>query len=61
VILLWLAFLGLAKDYYSILGVDKSADEAALKRSYRNLARRWHPDKNPNQKDEAEERFREVC
>lgn len=46
------------KDYYKILGVDKSADEKEIKRAYRKLAREYHPDRNP--KPEAEERFKEI-
>jgi molecular chaperone DnaJ len=48
-----------AKDYYAVLGVSREADDAALKRAYRHLARTYHPDKNPGDK-KAEERFKEV-
>jgi molecular chaperone DnaJ len=47
------------RDYYAILGVTPDADEAQLKRAYRNLARTYHPDKNPGDKA-AEERFKEI-
>jgi molecular chaperone DnaJ len=47
------------KDYYTILGVDKTANSDEIKKSYRKLAKELHPDKNPNNK-EAEERFKEV-
>ena len=47
------------RDYYEVLGVARDADAAELKRSYRELAMRFHPDKNPGMKD-AEERFKEV-
>jgi DnaJ-class molecular chaperone len=47
------------KDYYKILGVEKSADAKAVKQAYRRLARKHHPDMNPNNKGAAE-RFREI-
>lgn len=46
-------------DYYSILGVDKKATEAEIKKAYRKLARKYHPDLNPNDK-EAEKKFKEI-
>lgn len=49
----------MAKDYYSILGVGRSATEKEIKQAYRKLARKYHPDVNPNKK-EAEEKFKEV-
>ena len=47
------------KDYYKILGVSKNADEKEIKKSYRRLARQYHPDKNQGNK-QAEERFKEI-
>ena len=47
------------RDYYDILGVNKNASGEEVKRAYRKLAMKFHPDRNPNKK-EAEERFKEV-
>jgi curved DNA-binding protein len=47
------------KDYYRILGVDKSADAKTIKKAYRELARRYHPDANPGDK-KAEQQFKEI-
>ncbi|WNE40558.1 MAG: Chaperone protein DnaJ [Mycoplasmataceae bacterium] len=48
------------KDYYDILGIDRKASEAEIKAAYRKQALKWHPDKNPNNKAEAEEKMKEV-
>ena len=47
------------RDYYEVLGVDKNADDATIKKAYRALAKKNHPDVNPGDK-EAEERFKEI-
>jgi molecular chaperone DnaJ len=48
-----------AKDYYALLGVDKTATEAQIKTAFRKLAKKYHPDTNPNNKS-AEEKFKEI-
>lgn len=47
-------------DYYNILKVGRGATEDDLKKSYRRLAMKWHPDKNPNNKIEAEAKFKQI-
>ncbi|MBM4429693.1 MAG: J domain-containing protein, partial [Chloroflexi bacterium] len=47
------------KDYYKILGVDKTASEKDIKKAYRRLARQYHPDVNPGDK-QAEARFKDI-
>ncbi|KAF8535530.1 hypothetical protein BDD12DRAFT_808476 [Trichophaea hybrida] len=62
VLLLVLSILPLilAQDYYKILGIDKGASDKDIKRAYRTLSKKWHPDKNPDNPS-ASDKFREVA
>jgi curved DNA-binding protein CbpA len=48
------------KDYYRILGVNKDTSTQDIKRAFRHLALRYHPDRNPDNPKQAEERFKEI-
>lgn len=50
----------MSDDYYEVLGVPRTATEEDIRKGYRKQALRWHPDKNPNNKEQAEERFKLV-
>lgn len=50
----------MSKNYYKILGLEKNASESDIKKAYRSLAMKWHPDKNPDKKEEAEKKFKEI-
>lgn len=47
------------RDYYEVLGISKTADASAIKKAYRKLAKKYHPDSNPGNKAAAE-KFKEV-
>lgn len=48
-------------DHYEVLGVPRQASPEAIRKAYRRLALRWHPDKNPGSQEEAERRFKQVA
>lgn len=50
----------MVKNYYQILCINKDASEEDIKKSYKKLAIKWHPDKNPDNKEEASEKFKEI-
>ena len=47
------------RDYYEVLGVDKNASDADVKKAFRRIAMKYHPDRNPDSKD-AEDKFKEA-
>uniref|UniRef100_A0A3Q4C081 J domain-containing protein n=1 Tax=Mola mola TaxID=94237 RepID=A0A3Q4C081_MOLML len=50
----------MVEEYYQVLGVRRDASADDIKKAYRRLALRWHPDKNPENKEEAEKKFKEL-
>lgn len=53
-------FSNMGVDFYNILKVEKNATDDDLKKAYRKLAMKWHPDKNPTNKKEAEANFKQI-
>jgi molecular chaperone DnaJ len=51
---------GSKRDYYEVLGVSKNATPDEIRNAYRQLTKKWHPDRNPKNKKEAEEKFKEI-
>ncbi len=50
----------MSKNYYDILEINKNANESEIKKAYKKMAIKWHPDKNPDNKEESEQKFKEI-
>ncbi len=48
------------KDYYQILNVSRTTDQVSIKKAFRTLAMQYHPDRNPTDRGEAEQKFKEI-
>ena len=48
------------RDYYEILGVEKGSSDAEIKKAFRRIAMKYHPDRNPDNREDAEKKFKEV-
>lgn len=51
----------MGKDYYKILDIDKKANDETIKKAYKRQAMKWHPDKNPDNQEEAAKKFKDVA
>ena len=51
----------MTKDYYQILEIDKNSNKEEIKKAYKKLALKYHPDRNINNKEEAEQKFKDIC
>jgi hypothetical protein len=60
-LLLYALCVGAEEDLYSVLGVPKTATTRDIKKAYRREALKWHPDKNPDKKEEATKRFNSIA
>merc|ERR1712159_745535 len=50
----------MGKKYYDLLGVEQNASENEIKKNYKKLAMKHHPDRNPNNREESEQKFKEI-
>lgn len=51
----------MGKDYYAALGISRNATDDEIKKAYKREALKWHPDRNPTNKEQAEEKFKEIA